>query len=59
MRGKIFPTIFFGLLDSEDKGTTIFRNVGDYLPVDTAKYPRNLNHHLQNVRTTCQVHPAR
>ena len=26
----------FGLLDPKDEGTTIFRNVRNYLPVDTA-----------------------
>jgi len=28
--------VLHGLLDSEEKGTTILRNVGKYLPVDTA-----------------------
>jgi len=27
-------TRFFGPLDPEDEGTTIFRNVGNYLPAD-------------------------
>ena len=30
----------FGVLDNEDKNTATFRNVVNYLPVDTKQYPR-------------------
>jgi hypothetical protein len=33
--GSVIPvTILLGLLYSEDEGTTIVRNVGNYIPVD-------------------------
>ena len=31
-----------GLLNTEDEGTKILRNVGSYIPVDRAEHPKRL-----------------
>jgi hypothetical protein len=35
-------TILFGLFETEDEGTTIFRNVGKYSTSNTASHPRRI-----------------
>ena len=37
----------FGLLDPEDKGNTVRRNVKTYLPDDKLQYPRRLSPQLR------------
>lgn len=39
---KVKQSTLLGLLNLEDEGTTILRNVGNYLPVDRAYHPRRL-----------------
>lgn len=39
---QFFPRIFPGLLGSEDEGTKIFTNAGNYSPKDTPSFHRNL-----------------
>lgn len=39
--GKWFPT-FRKIIDPEDEGNAILRNVGNYSPCDAASHPRRL-----------------
>jgi len=42
LQGQIFQVEYPVLLDSEDVGNVLLRNVGKYSPNDTASRPRRL-----------------